>query len=75
MKKIMMLKNICGLFPSDFKNRFTSLHQLIKEKRGTYLFMIMNTERNNKKVAHWWSILELHPRKQIFFLMVVDLKI
>ena len=26
----------------------------------------MNTDRSNKKGTHWWSFLNLHPRKEIF---------
>ena len=25
----------------------------------------MNTDRSNKKGTHWWSFLNLHPRKEI----------
>ena len=45
--------------------RFTEFHQLIKQKRGSYLFMIMDTDRNNKKCTQWWSVLELHNRKTL----------
>ena len=26
----------------------------------------MNTDRSDKKGTHWWSFLNLHPRKEIF---------
>ena len=26
----------------------------------------MNTDRSDKKGTHWWSFLDLHPRKEIF---------
>ena len=31
-----------------------------------YPFIIMNTDRSDKKGTHWWSFLNLHPRKEIF---------
>ena len=43
-------KKFIGIFPSNFITRFIAFHQLIKEKRGPYPFMIMNTDRSNKKV-------------------------
>ena len=27
----------------------------------------MNTDRADKKGTHWWSFLDLHPIKEIFF--------
>ena len=27
--------------------------------------MIINTDRSDKKVTHWWSIWDPHPQKQI----------
>ena len=29
-------------------------------------FILMNTDRNDKKGMHWWSFLDLHPKKEIF---------
>ena len=26
----------------------------------------MNTDRSDKSCMHWWSFLDLHPRKEIF---------
>ena len=28
--------------------------------------MIMNTDRDNKKGRHWWTLLELHTRRNIY---------
>ena len=28
--------------------------------------MVTNTDGDNKKGTHWWSLLELHPRCNIF---------
>ena len=41
---------------------------MINEKSTQYLFIIMNTDRSDKKGTHWWSFLELHPKKEIFLL-------
>ena len=29
-------------------------------------FIIMNTDRGDKKGTTWWSFRDLHPKKQIF---------
>ena len=36
------------------------------ESGAHYLFIIMNTDRTNKNGTHWWSLLDLHPKKEIF---------
>ena len=36
------------------------------EAKSNYPFIIMNTDRSDKKRTHWWSFLELHTKKEIF---------
>ena len=59
--------NFVGKFSSNQIFRFINFHKLINEKNVQYPFMIMNTDRDNKKSTHWWRLLELHPRRNIFF--------
>ena len=40
---------------------------MIEEKKGKYPFIIANTDANNKKGTHWWSILNIEPRNELFF--------
>ena len=40
---------------------------MIEEKKGKYLFIIANTDAINKKGTHWWSILNIEPRNELFF--------
>ena len=47
-------KNFVGVFPSNYVTRFISFHEMMIEK-NRYLFIIMNTDRSNKKGTHWWS--------------------
>ena len=35
-------------------------------EKNRYSFIIMNTDRSDKSCMHWWSFLDLHPRKEIF---------
>ena len=55
-------KKIVGVFPSNCVTRFISFHEMMIEK-NRYLFIIMNTDRRDKKSTYWWSFLDLHPRK------------
>ena len=39
---------------------------MMTETGAHYLFIIMNTDRNDKKGTHWWCFLDLHPKKETF---------
>ena len=38
-----------------------------------YPFLIMNTDRLDKKGTHWWSFLDIHQKKKYFYLIVLVL--
>ena len=59
-------ENFVGVFPSNHINKFISFHKLVKDENKKYPFIIMNTDRSEKAGTHWWSFLDLHPRKEIF---------
>ena len=59
--------NFFGVFPSNYINKFISYHSIIKERsKVKYPFIIMNTDRSDRVGTHWWSFLDLHPKKEIF---------
>ena len=59
--------NFIGVFPSNFINKFISYHSIIKDRsKVKYPFIIMNTDRSDRAGTHWWSFLDLHPKKEIF---------
>ena len=39
---------------------------MMNEKSTRYPFIMINTDRSNKKDTHWWSFIDLHPKKEIF---------
>ena len=43
-----------------------------KRKGSHYLFMILNTDRSNLPGTHWWSILNIYPKKQLFSFIEQD---
>ena len=59
-------ENFVGVFPSNHINKFISFQKLVKDENKKYPFIIMNTDRSEKAGTHWWSFLDLHPRKEIF---------
>ena len=59
--------NFIGVFPSNLTNKFISYHSIMKTKpKVKYPFIIMNTDRSDSDGTHWWSFLDLHPKKDIF---------
>ena len=59
-------RNFVGVFSSDETFKFFKYKHLIRTKKAAYPFMIMNTDRKNKDGEHWWSLLEITDKKQIF---------
>ena len=59
--------NFVALFPSNYMNRFINHSAMIEEKKGKYPFIIANIDASNKKGTHWWSILNIEPRNELFF--------
>ena len=62
-----LLDNFVGVFPSNYMRKFVNHSAMIEEKKGKYLFIIANTDASNKKEKHWWSILNIEPRNELFF--------
>ena len=61
-----LLENIFGVFTSNYMNKFINHAAMISDK-GRYPFIIANTDGSNKPGVHWWSILDIEPRNDIFF--------
>ena len=59
-------KTFIGDFLSNFVNRLISFHNMISEFGAKYPFVIINTDRSDKKGTHWWSFLNLYPKKETF---------
>ena len=56
-------KSFVGVFPTNYVKRFITF---MTETGARYPFIIMNTNCSDKKGTHWWSFLDLHPKKEIF---------
>ena len=61
-----LLNNFVGVFPSDYLNKFLN-HAAMINNSGKYPFIIVNTDGSEKQGTHWWSILDIEPRTDIFF--------
>ena len=54
-----------GVYVSDSTTKYINFYDIIKEKRAKYPFAILNTDRENKPGRHWWSFLDIHPKKDL----------
>ena len=62
-----LFDNFVGVFPSDYLNKFKNHATMIKNS-GKYSFIIANTDDSQKDGTHWWSILDIEPKTDVFFL-------
>ena len=56
-----------GVFPSNYMNKFINYAAMISAKERKYPFVIANTDDSSKGGTHWWSILDIEPKTDIFF--------
>ena len=54
-------KNFIGVFPSDKFNKFIMFKTMMLGKKCP--FIISNTDRSDKNGMHWWSSLNISPKK------------
>ena len=59
--------NFVGVFPSNCMSKFINHSAMISSKKGKYPFVIANTDSSEKGETHWWSILDIEPKTDIFF--------
>ena len=61
-----LLDNFVGVFPSNYMNKLIN-HAAMIEDSGKYPFVIANTDSADKPGEHWWNVLDIEPRTDIFF--------
>ena len=55
--------NFLGVFPSDKINKFIMFEKMMRGKK--YLLIILNTDRIDEDGTHWWSILNISPKREL----------
>ena len=48
-------------------NKFIDHVSMISQKKRKYLFVVANTDNSSKSGTHWWSVLDIDPKTDIFF--------
>ena len=66
-----LLENFVGVFPSNYLNKFINHAAMIEDKKGKYPFIIVEKDSSDKDGVHWWRILDIEPRNDIFSLILL----
>ena len=61
-----LTNNLVGVFPSNYMNKFIDHAAMMKERGGKYPFVIANTDASSKQGTHWWNILDIELKTDIF---------
>ena len=61
-----LINNFVGVFSSNYMNKFVNHAAMINDS-GKFPFIIANTDDSEKSGTHWWSILDIEPKTDIFF--------
>ena len=62
------LKNdYMGVYLIDSITAYINFYEIIKKRNGKYPFAIFNTDKHNKPGTHWWSFMDIHPKKNLLF--------
>ena len=59
-----------GGFPSNYISKFVDHDSMISDK-GKYLFSIANLDNSEKPGVHWWNVLDIELKTDIFFILLV----
>ena len=59
-------KNFVGVFSFQWCYKIYNFSQYDDSKHLRYPFIIINTDCNDKKGAHWWRFFNLHPKNETF---------
>ena len=59
--------NFVGVSLSNCMSQFINHSAMTSSKKGKYTFVIANNGSSEKGGTHWWSILDIEPKTDIFF--------
>ena len=62
-------KNYMGVYSMDSITRCINFYEMVKRKNGKYPFAIFNAGKHNQSRTHWWSFMDIHPKKTYIYLM------
>ena len=58
-------KSYLGIYSMDSITRYINFYEIIKKRCAKYPFAIFKTDRHNQPGTHWWSFMDIHPKKNL----------
>ena len=55
-----------GTYSIDSITKYINFYKIIKQRNAKYSFAIFNTDKENKPGVHWWSVVDIHPKNNLF---------
>ena len=52
-----------GTYSIDSTTKYIYFYEIIKRRNAKYPFAIFNTEKHTSPGKHWWSFMDIHPKK------------
>ena len=53
------------VYSIDSITRYINFCEIIKKRNGKYPFAIFNADKHNEPGTHWWSFMDIHPKKNL----------
>ena len=57
--------NYMGVYSIDSIRRYINFYEIIRKRNGKYPFAISNTDKHSKPGTHWWSFVDIHPKRNL----------
>ena len=57
--------NYMGVSSMDSITKYINFYEIIIKGNGKYPFAILDTGKHNKAGMHWWSFMDIHPKKNL----------
>ena len=57
-------ENFLGVYPSNKINKFIMFEKMMPGKK--YPLLVSNTDRSGQGGTHWWSIMNISPKSELF---------
>ena len=58
-------KNFMGVYFSNSITKYVNFYEIIKAKNAKYQFAVFNTDREKNPGTHWWSFLDIYPKRYL----------
>ena len=58
--------NYMGAYSIGSITKYINFYEIIKQRNAKYPFAIFDTDKENEPGFHWWSLMDIHPKNNLF---------